>query len=100
VLGNGFRHRLFEKREKGRTPSYFVSMFKDNLRCTFRVDVAHPPRSGAPPVISVDARKTALYFPVKVAHPPSFFFVFIAVNGFFTASKREKGRTPFSSLPT
>ncbi len=32
-----------KKREKWRTPSYFVSTFKDNPRYTFRVHVAHPP---------------------------------------------------------
>src|ERR1039457_1226583 len=37
------RAGFLEKREKGRTPSYFVSVLKTNPRYTFRVEVAHPP---------------------------------------------------------
>jgi hypothetical protein len=45
------RAGFLEKREKGRTPSYFVSVLKTNPRYTFRVEVAHPPGSkgGTPP---------------------------------------------------
>lgn len=34
---------LLEKREKGRTPCYFLSMFKDNPALCFSDDVAQPP---------------------------------------------------------
>ena len=34
---------LLEKREKGRTPSCFASMFKDNPALYFLAKVGHPP---------------------------------------------------------
>ncbi|SRR6266404_223520 len=54
-----------KKREKWRTPSYLVSIFKDNPRYTFHADVAHPPVTIV--VFYVNARRLILR---QQRHPP------------------------------
>ena len=46
------RAGFLEKREKGRTPSYFRFMFKDKPGVYFPVKVAHPAAGAADTVIS------------------------------------------------